>query len=262
VFEDVSERKAQELALRRDAETLAWLDRVQTALAEDRFVLHAQTIMDTHTEEVVQHELLLRVREPDGAIVGLGRHLQVAEQYGLIGEIDRWVIGEAARIAATRLPVQVNISARSIVDPTILEQIERCVRRYDTDPRLMVFEITETAVIVGEAAARFFAQRLRDLGCGLAWTTSAPATAASPTSSDCPSTFSRSTSNSSATSPSAHPVARARRPVRSRVGAQRRAAACIDGRDQSPVGGHPRASLVDPGGQAAKKHHIGRRQHD
>ena len=41
VFEDISERKARERALVRDAETLAWIDRIQTKLVEDRFVLYA-----------------------------------------------------------------------------------------------------------------------------------------------------------------------------------------------------------------------------
>jgi PAS domain S-box-containing protein len=168
VFEDITERKAREQALQRDADTLAWIDRVQATLVEDRFVLYAQPIIDVQTSEVVQHELLLRVREPGGMIIGPGRYLQIAEQYGLIGDIDRWVIQHAIQIAATGFPVQVNISARSVVDPTILEQIERCLQEHHADPKLVVFEITETALLVDEAAATVFAQRLHDLGCKFA----------------------------------------------------------------------------------------------
>jgi len=168
VFEDVTHRKAREEALRRDAETLAWIDRIQTTLAEDRFVLYAQPIIEIQTMQTVQHELLLRIRESDGTIIGPAPYLQIAEQYGLIGDIDRWVIRQAVMIAATGLPVQINISARSVVDPTILEQIERWIQQYHADSTLLVFEITETALVVGEAAARFFAQRLRNLGCKLA----------------------------------------------------------------------------------------------
>ena len=167
-FTDISERKAREQALLRDAETLAWIGRIQATLAEGRFVLYAQPIIDIGTMQIVQHELLLRVREPDGTIIGPGRYLEIAEQYGLIDDIDRWVIRQAVTIAATGLPVQINISARSVVDPTMLDQIERWIQQHHADPRLIVFEITETALMVDEAAARLFARRLRDLGCKLA----------------------------------------------------------------------------------------------
>ncbi len=168
LFEDVSERKAYEDNLRRDVEKLAWIGRVQAALAEDRFVLYAQPIIDLRTREVVQRELLLRMLEPDGRIVGPGNFLPVAEKYGLIGDIDRWVIEQATAIAATGGRVELNVSAQSVGDPAILEHIERCVRTSGADPSLIVFEITETALLEDEAAARVFAERIHALGSRLA----------------------------------------------------------------------------------------------
>ena len=109
VFEDISQRKAEEERLRLQAGKLAWIGRIQDALAEDRFVLQAQPIVDLRSGEVVQHELLLRMREPGGEIVGPAAFLDIAEEYGLIGEIDRWVIRRGAEIAATGRPVQINL---------------------------------------------------------------------------------------------------------------------------------------------------------
>ena len=168
VFEDISERKADQERLRAKAEALAWIERVQDALAQDRFVLHAQPIVDLRTGEVVQRELLLRLREPGGATVGPGPYLHIAEQYGLIGDIDRWVIAKGAQIAATGLPVEINISARSIGDPAVLDHIERCLEHSAVDPTLLVFELTETAIVADQAAALAFAERLHELGCKLA----------------------------------------------------------------------------------------------
>jgi PAS domain S-box-containing protein len=168
VFEEISERKAHEESLLREAEKLSWIGRIQDALAHDRFVLYAQPIVDLHSGEVVQRELLLRMREPSGEIVGPGSFLPIAEQYGLIGEIDRWVIERGAEIAATGRPVEVNLSARSVGDPAVLDHIERCIERSGADPTLLVFEITETALIADEASARVFAERLHVLGCKLA----------------------------------------------------------------------------------------------
>ncbi|HEX4437327.1 MAG TPA: EAL domain-containing protein [Solirubrobacteraceae bacterium] len=168
VFADATERKAREVSLERDAETLSWISRIQDALAEQRFELFAQPILDLHSGAVVQRELLLRLREPDGTIVPPIDYLPIAERYGLIADIDHWVIEQACEIAAEIGPVQLNLSARSIGDPAIVAQIEQCLTRSRADPASLVFEITETALIADECAAKAFAERLHRLGCKLA----------------------------------------------------------------------------------------------
>ena len=168
VFEDISERKAHEAKLVEEARTLSWIGRIQEALANDRFVLYAQPIVDLRSGETVQSELLLRLREPDGTIVAPGAFLQVAEDYGLIGDIDRWVIARGTEIAATGRPVEINLSAHSVGEEGILDHIVDCIEQSGADPTSLVFEITETALIQDEVAAGRFAERLHELGCKLA----------------------------------------------------------------------------------------------
>jgi diguanylate cyclase (GGDEF)-like protein/PAS domain S-box-containing protein len=168
LFQDISQRREREQESKRNAETLAVIARVEDALANDRFVLHAQPIVDLRSGETVQHELLLRMIEPDGRVIPPGEFLPVCEQNAMIGEIDWWVIKQAARLAGAGTPVQVNISARSVSDPDVLEHIERCVLGENVAPGAMVFEITETAIVEDEHAARRFAARIHELGCKIA----------------------------------------------------------------------------------------------
>ena len=168
VFEDISERQARAVALAHQNEVVEWVDRCRTAIDEQRLLLYAQPIFDLHTMEVVQHELLLRVREPDGTVAAPGPYLDVAEQYNLIADIDRWVIARGAEIAAGMHPVQVNVSAASISSGRVVEHITRCIERAGADPADMAFEITETALIAGKHAAVEFAERLHELGCKVA----------------------------------------------------------------------------------------------
>jgi len=168
VFTDATVRQAEQRELRRKLEALSWAGRVQDALREERFVLYAQPILDLATDEVVQHELLLRMREPNGDIVGPGSYLQIAEEHNLIGDIDRWVIRRASHLAARGLPVELNVSGRSISDPELITHIEDCLQQSGADPALMVFEITETALVSDEEAGRHFVQRVHELGCKLA----------------------------------------------------------------------------------------------
>ena len=168
VFEEISERKAHEENLQREADKLLWIGRIQDALAEDRFMLYAQPIVDLHSHEAVQHELLLRMQAENGEVIPPGSYLPIAEEYGLIDDIDRWVIERGTAVAATGRPVQINLSAQSVGDQAVLGHIETCIEKNRIDPAHLVFEITETAILSDVDAARAFAERLRALGCKLA----------------------------------------------------------------------------------------------
>jgi diguanylate cyclase (GGDEF)-like protein len=159
---------AHQIQQQRNDETLACLDRVERALVERRFLLHAQPIVDIATGITVQHELLLRMRDADGTLVAPGEFLPTAERHGLIGEIDRWVIERATQLAGGGDPMQLNLSARSIGDPYLLAHIEHCMERDAVAPGMLVFEITETAIVEDANAARVFVRRLHELGCQVA----------------------------------------------------------------------------------------------
>ena len=96
---DITDRRERESRLEHDVGEALWLGRIRDALDEDRFVLYAQPIVDLMTGQTVQHELLLRMRTEDGEIIAPGEFLPAAERYGLISEIDRWVIRRAVQIA-------------------------------------------------------------------------------------------------------------------------------------------------------------------
>ena len=81
---------------------LAWADRLQQALADDHFVLYEQPIVELATSAVERHELLLRLREPDGRVAPPRAFMPAAERFGLINEIDRWVIRAAVALIASR----------------------------------------------------------------------------------------------------------------------------------------------------------------
>jgi PAS domain S-box-containing protein len=165
---DITERKEREVRLEQDVSEAAWLGRIRAALDEDRFVLYAQPIVDLITGKTVQHELLLRMRGEDGSIISPAHFLPAAERYGLISEIDRWVIRQAVAIAAGGTPAEFNLSGRSIGDPAVLGELAAAIQSSGVDPALIVVEVTETAFVGDTEAGREFAQRVRELGCRLA----------------------------------------------------------------------------------------------
>jgi PAS domain S-box-containing protein len=173
VFEDITERKLAAQLVERDLDKLAWMERIQEALTEERFVLYGQPIVDLRTGDVVQHELLIRMRgglDSDAATEPIPpvSFLPVAEEFGLITEIDRWAIDRSIEIAATGQNVEVNVSGRSISAPGLIDHIESAIIRTGADPAGIVFEITETSLVSDEPAARAFVTGLHALGCKIA----------------------------------------------------------------------------------------------
>jgi PAS domain S-box-containing protein len=168
VFSDVSARHAEDQRHKRELETLNWVGRIRDAIDEERLVLYAQPIIDVHSREVVAHELLLRMVDRDGAIIAPGRFLPCAEQYGLITEIDRWVLAQAAKLAARGIKVHFNISAKSLGSRELISNLVDALRDTGAALGLLVCEITETALAADEAVAEAFVYELSGLGCEIA----------------------------------------------------------------------------------------------
>lgn len=168
VFSDITEHKADRERLEHELESLSWIPKIRDALDEERFVVHAQPIIDLATGQTVQHELLIRMHDAEGGLVPPGLFLPVAEEHGLIADIDRWVIREAFALAGRGHAIELNVSAESLAQPGLLEYVEGELRRAGADPGLIVFELTETALLRSEQTAKAFIDGIAQLGCKLA----------------------------------------------------------------------------------------------
>ncbi len=167
VSTDITERRAEELARR---ESLECSQLIYSALAEDRFVLHAQPIVNLATMQVQQAELLVRMVKSQGhdELLAPAAFLPAAERFDLIGLIDEWVLDRATTLAATGHRVEVNLSAKTISDPRQVERIERQILTSGALAQNLIFEITETAAADNLDAAHQFAVSLQALGCSFA----------------------------------------------------------------------------------------------
>ncbi len=167
VFRDTTEETEERVRMRRELDALTWVGRLREALDGDRFVLYSQPIVPLAGGDTWE-ELLLRMVDRSGAIVPPGSFLPVAEKFGLIGEIDTWVVSEAIRLAAGRGRVTANLSAESVSSLDLVTMIESELRGARADPADIVFEITETSLMEDLEAGEAFARGLAEVGCGLA----------------------------------------------------------------------------------------------
>jgi PAS domain S-box-containing protein len=168
VFEDITDRAAAQLRVERELEKLAWVGRVRDALDDRSFVLFVQPIVDLATRDVLQHELLIRMLSSDGEVIAPDEFLPAAEEFGLITEIDRWVVRETMRLAARGHAVEFNLSAKSVADPAMLARIAGALEEFGAPAINVVCEITETALVRDLSAAEEFVRGLNDLGIKVA----------------------------------------------------------------------------------------------
>ena len=153
---------------------LQWEQRIRSALEEDLFVLHYQPVFKLDSRTVAHYEVLLRMADGEGGLILPGAFLDIAERFGMIRDIDRWVLRKAIQVqgescnSGQPLCLAINLSGRHFGDPQILEWIRHYIRDSGADPHRLIFEITETAAVENITQAAHFTDSLHTLGCRIA----------------------------------------------------------------------------------------------
>lgn len=134
-----------------------------------------QPQLSASSGRVVAVEALARWRSAELGPVGPSEFIPLAEESGLIHEIGLRVLREACRqVVAWRrceepvVTVAVNVSVRQLHDPDFARTVETVLREEGTEPADLELEITESALLVDDAALVEALARLRRLGIRLA----------------------------------------------------------------------------------------------
>lgn len=153
---------------------MLWEKRIRSALAEDTFTLYLQPILDLQQGRVVRHEALLRMMDAHGKAISPSNFLEIAERFGLIHEIDRWVVRKAISIIqrfqreGKSSFLEVNLSGSSFSDTELLSIINEELSVTKIDPKNLTFEITESSLVENLFVAQRFIATLKASGCNFA----------------------------------------------------------------------------------------------
>ncbi|MEM1440297.1 MAG: EAL domain-containing protein, partial [Pseudomonadota bacterium] len=165
-----------DIDMMRRRREMQWAARINTALEEDRFELFRQTILPLQdVDQGAHYELLVRMRDENGALVSPELFIGAAERYGITPNIDRWVIRNALRWLVSeaderaRLSLcSINLSGQSLGDEKFLPFVIEQLQTSGISPDKICFEITETAAIASYSQANRFINALKELGCKFA----------------------------------------------------------------------------------------------
>lgn len=155
---------------------LQWASRIEQALDDDRFMLYAQRLAPLTDQAAGLHaEVLLRLRDVDGAVVPAGAFLPAAERFHLASRIDRWVLGSVVSVLRARHNLSglgglsVNLSGQSIGDRAFHRHaLDLLMTAGPAVCRCLCLEITETVAVTHVADAGAFVDQVRALGVRVA----------------------------------------------------------------------------------------------
>jgi len=161
-------RALDRLALDRD---------LRLALDRDQLVLHFQPEVSCATGDIVGAEALVRWEHPERGLIPPDGFIGVAEETGVIVPIGHWVLDEAVRQARAwtdafpdheDFTVSVNLSARQLINRSLVDTVAFVLTRYDWAPSHLTLELTESILIEDRDATLYVLNRLRMLGVRLA----------------------------------------------------------------------------------------------
>jgi Amt family ammonium transporter len=162
---------AEDTVMQRRQE-MEWVRLLHGAMENESFQLHYQNIESSSAtpDTSLRIELLLRLSQPDGLLVRPERFMPAAERFGLMPELDLWVVRQVCERLADYmrrypLSVYINLAAQSLADVGLGERIADLLEEYNVPAQRIYFDIQELAAAASLPQARLINQTLRAQGC-------------------------------------------------------------------------------------------------
>ena len=162
---------ASDTEIQRVQEHLQWESRIRRALENDQFFLLYQPLLNLTTGMTEGYEALLRMEDRDGQLITPDHFLESANRSNLSSPIDFMVIRKAVRRIAARpgpdldVWVSVNISAKTLKDTSLINQIDMALKEYPVHTGTLRFEISEAIALQNLTTMREVSAKIKDLGC-------------------------------------------------------------------------------------------------
>ncbi|MDA9004073.1 EAL domain-containing protein [bacterium] len=147
---------------------------IDYGLRNNTFELYCQPIIGLQKQQEQRIEILIRLRKHDGELIMPSHFIPVAENYGLMPNIDTWVLDNLVAkhhqdfLDRPELIININLSGRSLSNSKLLRNIHYFLSKNPAIAKRLCFEITETATISELDVALNFMKALQTLGCQLA----------------------------------------------------------------------------------------------
>ncbi|MEG4817985.1 EAL domain-containing protein [Microcoleus sp. K5-D4] len=141
------------------------------ALKKSEFVLYYQPQINLNTGKIVGMEALIRWEHPERGLIPPDRFIPLAEETGLICQIDEWVMRTACLqnrawqlLGLPPMRIAVNLSARQFLQPHTVQTIAEILSETKLNPEYLEIEITESIAMTDVSFTVSVLQQLQDMG--------------------------------------------------------------------------------------------------
>lgn len=168
-FYSMSEQEAEKMVA-----DVGWMSRLREAIDNDLFMLRYQPIVEISTGKVMYHEVLLRMQGNNGKIIAPEAFLPAAVRFGLMAEIDAWLVEHAIAAVAKHqkkrpeLRFAFNLSASAFERPDLGDFVRATLDKHGVPPSSVIIEIAESVIVRQLSNVDTQIASLRKLGCELA----------------------------------------------------------------------------------------------
>ena len=152
----------------------AWVARIKVALEGDGFHLSFQPVIALQGDGVERYEMFLHLYGSDGEPVEASTYLPIAEEHGLLGQIDRWAATRAIELIGERLQgghrtsLLLSLSSEAVQDPTMASFIAAHLASTGVPGELLVLAVPEAKVFTHLSAAQEFVSAMAGFGVRIA----------------------------------------------------------------------------------------------
>jgi len=146
---------------------------LRRALERDELRVVYQPIVTLSDGSIRGFEALVRWEHPERGLLSPAQFIPVAEESGMIVALGRVVLEEACRQSAAwsavhgPIPIHVNLSARQVADPNLVDSVAHVVRTSGVEPANLVLELTESSLLERVHSPGETLVRLKALGISL-----------------------------------------------------------------------------------------------
>ncbi len=166
---NMSAREAEKMV-----EDVSWASKLRDAIDNDSFILRYQPIVCITTGVITHHEVLLRMPGDDGKLIGPDAFLPAAVRFGLMAEIDTWMVDHSIealakhREEANGLRISVNLSVNAFETENLAAFVKVSLEKHNVPAQAVIFEITESVAVRHLKHVESQISLLRTMGCELA----------------------------------------------------------------------------------------------
>ncbi|MEG3850449.1 EAL domain-containing protein [Microcoleus sp. herbarium19] len=153
------------------SEELNLENQLYKALTKSEFVLHYQPQINLNTGKIVGMEALVRWQHPERGLIAPDRFIPLAEETGLICQIDEWVLRAACLqnrawqlLGLPSVRIAVNLSGRQFLQANTVQTIAKVLSETELNPEYLEIEITETIAMTDVNFTVSVLQQLQQMG--------------------------------------------------------------------------------------------------